>query len=279
MSNKKFNRPNNNGQNSGQKAFNAALAKNFAPENTPVGEFEQPPVVRYGGKAKTTIYEYDITSRAIEDAIKDLFSTVDPDISRNLVVMSAAVNKRLFTVTVMFDPKTVTVGRKKNNKGSGTLVQMFEENNDDDTRGNRVQLRRDVADLLSMLTYNKKERDMMRNPESLKLFGTSDHQMRKFLMGTVPFRYSVSNREMVAIHIDPIKVFHYMLRDVRNAETTKRVDYTVVIRNVKLPSNDGEAIFTVDRRRTTRRRANSDIDETIRRQMASTLTKRFTSGI
>lgn len=193
--------------------------------------------------------------------------------------MSAAVNKRLFTVTVMFDPKTVTVGRKKNNKGSGTLVQMFEENNDDDTRGNRVQLRRDVADLLSMLTYNKKERDMMRNPESLKLFGTSDHQMRKFLMGTVPFRYSVSNREMVAIHIDPIKVFHYMLRDVRNAETTKRVDYTVVIRNVKLPSNDGEAIFTVDRRRTTRRRANSDIDETIRRQMASTLTKRFTSGI
>lgn len=275
MSNKNFKRPNNNGQ----KAFNAALAKNFAPENTPVGEFEQPPVVRYGGKAKTTIYEYDITSRAIEDAIKDLFSTVDPDISRNLVVMSAAVNKRLFTVTVMFDPKTVTVGRKKNNKGSGTLVQMFEENNDDDTRGNRVQLRRDVADLLSMLTYNKKERDMMRNPESLKLFGTSDHQMRKFLMGTVPFRYSVSNREMVAIHIDPIKVFHYMLRDVRNADTTKRVDYSVVIRNVKLPSNDGEAIFTVDRRRTTRRRANSDIDETIRRQMASTLTKRFTSGI
>nr|DAO30496.1 MAG TPA: hypothetical protein [Caudoviricetes sp.] len=279
MSNKNFKRPNNNGQNNGQKAFNAALAKNFAPENTPVGEFEQPPVVRYGGKAKTTIYEYDITSRAIEDAIKDLFSTVDPDISRNLVVMSAAVNKRLFTVTVMFDPKTVTVGRKKNNKGSGTLVQMFEENNDDDTRGNRVQLRRDVADLLSMLTYNKKERDMMRNPESLKLFGTSDHQMRKFLMGTVPFRYSVSNREMVAIHIDPIKVFHYMLRDVRNADTTKRVDYSVVIRNVKLPSNDGEAIFTVDRRRTTRRRANSDIDETIRRQMASTLTKRFTSGI
>ncbi len=279
MSNKKFNRPNNNGQNNGQKAFNAALAKNFAPENTPVSEFDQPPVVRYGGKAKTTIYEYDITSRAIEDAIKDLFSTVDPDISRNLVVMSAAVNKRLFTVTVMFDPKTVVVGRKKNNKGSGTLVQMFEENNDDDTRGNRVQLRRDVADLLSMLTYNKKERDQMRNPESLKLFGTSDHQMRKFLAGTVPFRYSVSNREMVAIHIDPIKVFHYMLRDVRNAETTKRTDYTVVIRNVKLPSNDGEAIFTVDRRRTTRRRANSDIDETIRRQMASTLTKRFTSGI
>lgn len=278
MSNKKFNRP-NNGQNNGQKAFNAALAKNFAPENTPVSELDQPPVVRYGGKAKTTIYEYDITSRAIEDAIKDLFSTVDPDISRNLVVMSAAVNKRLFTVTVMFDPKTVVVGRKKNNKGSGTLVQMFEENNDDDTRGNRVQLRRDVADLLSMLTYNKKERDMMRNPESLKLFGTSDHQMRKFLAGTVPFRYSVSNREMVAIHIDPIKVFHYMLRDVRNAETTKRTDYAVVIRNVKLPSNDGEAIFTVDRRRTTRRRANSDIDETIRRQMASTLTKRFTSGI
>ena len=279
MSNKKSNRPYNNGQNNGQKAFNAALAKNFAPENTPVSELDQPPVVRYGGKAKTTIYEYDITSRAIEDAIKDLFSTVDPDISRNLVVMSAAVNKRLFTVTVMFDPKTVVVGRKKNNKGSGTLVQMFEENNDDDTRGNRVQLRRDVADLLSMLTYNKKERDQMRTPESLKLFGTSDHQMRKFLAGTVPFRYSVSNREMVAIHIDPIKVFHYMLRDVRNAETTKRTDYAVVIRNVKLPSNDGEAIFTVDRRRTTRRRANSDIDETIRRQMASTLTKRFTSGI
>ena len=277
MSNKKFNRP-NNGQNNGQKAFNAALAKNFAPENTPVSEIDQPPVVRYGGKAKTTIYEYDITSREIEDAIKDLFSTVDPDISRNLVVMSAGVNKRLFTVTVMFDPKTVVVGRKKN-KGSGTLVQMFEENNDDDTRGNRVQLRRDVADLLAMLTYNKNERESMRNPKSLKLFDTSDHQMRKFLAGTVPFRYSVMNREMIAIHIDPIKVFHFMLRDVRNAETTKRTDYTVVIRNVQLPSNDGEAIFTVHRRRTTRRRANSNIDETIRRQMASTLSKRFTSGI
>ena len=273
MSNKN-NRP-FNGQRPQNNPMDAALKNSAGTQGSAGGNVELPPVTKYGGNPKTVIYEYDITSRRIEDAIKDLFAGVDPEIAQNLIVFSAPVSKKFHTVTVMFDPKTVRKGRPKHNDNGNAL--LFNYVDDNDNYDKRIQLRAEVQNLLEMISYNKREREGLMMKQMINVLAVDPQQMRKFVMETRPFELNVNDRKMIAIHVDPIKVFHYMLRNVRNEATTKDTAYAVVIKRVKYPS-EGESIFTVQRKRTSRRSSNGNYEEAMKQRAAASISRTFRSG-
>ena len=248
--------------------------------NGAVRDFDLPPVTKYGGTPKTVIYEYDITSRRVEDAIKDLFAGVDAAIAQNLVVFSAQVSKKFSTITIMFDPKTVRRSQKnkaRHDNGNGVLFNYLPDM--DQGGSSHIQLRHEVENLLSMICYNSKDRQGMMSKQMCELLAVDPRAMRKFVQETRPFEMKLNgNHHVIAIHVDPIKVFHYMLRDTRNEDTVRDTNYRVLIRHVKDPSG-GESIFTVQRKRTTRRTSNGNFDEVIRQRAAESITRKFrTSG-
>lgn len=258
-------------------ALSAAIKNAPVPQqDRPTGNRDLPPVTKYGGNPKTVIYEYDITSRRVEDAIKDLFAGVDPEIAQNLIVFSAQVSKKFHTITIMFDPKTVRRGKKNkthHDSGNGLLFNYF---NEADNQGNsRIQLRPEVENLLSLICYNSKDRNGLMSKQMIELLDVDPRQMRKFVQETRPFEMKVGgDHHVVAVHVDPIKVFHYMLRDTRNESTMKDTAYAVVIKRVKYPS-EGESIFTIQRKRTSRRTGNGNFEEVMKQHAAASINRKF----